>query len=161
MLGSAAELSRILDETIGSLDEPELEDMLSPGARYREALETEIRRVVESEEWAWYTEGELGSDHWKELTFTHLVDARDWRFGAFDLFRLVGGSSDGGAGDAPNLIVDFKTHPIRAEQAERVAEGYRIQADVYRAAGGIVGPVEVRLHFTGPNVVVGMVGGDR
>lgn len=143
-LEDAAELSRILDETIGSLDEPELESMLSPGARYREALEAEIRRVVESPEWDWYTTGELGRDYWKELTFTHLLGPRDWRYGAFDLFRH-------------GLIVDFKTHPVSAERAARIARDYRIQADVYRAAGRIAGAdVDVRLHFTGPNAVVEM-----
>ena len=163
-LEDAAELSRILDETIGSLDEPELEDMLSPGARYREVLEAEIRRVVESPEWAWYTAGELGRDYWKELTFTHLVGRRDWRFGAFDLYRTAaatgGAAGTGGGAGTPSgtgpLIVDFKTHPITADRAPKVAEDYRIQADVYRVAGAISGEPEVRLHFTGPNTVVEM-----
>jgi ATP-dependent helicase/nuclease subunit A len=156
-LEDAAELSRILDETIGSLEEPELESMLSRGARYREALEAEIRRVVESREWAWYTAGELGRDYWKELTFTHLLGPRDWRYGAFDLFRRAG-ADDGGRG----LIVDFKTHPVSAERAARIARDYQVQADVYRAAGRIAGPdVDVQLHFTGPNAVVEMdEGGD-
>jgi ATP-dependent exoDNAse (exonuclease V) beta subunit len=158
-LENEAELSRILDETIGSLDEPELESMLSPGARYREALEAEIRRVVESPEWAWYTSGELARDYWKELTFTHLVGPRDWRYGAFDLFRRADGEGDDDAdGDgARGLIVDFKTHPVSAERAAGIARDYRIQADVYRAAGLIAGAdVDVRLHFTGPNAVVEM-----
>lgn len=162
-LEDAAELSRILDETIGSLDEPELESMLSPGARYREALEAEIRRVVESREWAWYTAGELDRDYWKELTFTHLLGPRDWRYGAFDLFRRTdggaGGDAAGGVGGdgARGLIVDFKTHPVSARRAARIARDYRIQAHVYRAAGRIAGAdVDVQLHFTGPNAVVEM-----
>ena len=158
-LENEAELSRILDETIGSLDEPEFETMLRPGARYREALEAEIRRVVESREWAWYTAGVLGSDYWKELTFTHLLGPRDWRYGAFDLFRRPDGGADGGAaGDgARGLIVDFKTHPVSAERAARIARDYQIQADVYRAAGRIAAAdVDMRLHFTGPNAVVEM-----
>ena len=158
-LEDAAELSRILDETIGSLDEPELESMLSPGARYREALEAEIRRVVESREWAWYTSGELARDYWKELTFTHLIGPRDWRYGAFDLFRRADGDADGDAGGTRTrgLIVDFKTHPVSAERAARIARDYRIQAEVYRAAGRIAGAeVDVHLHFTGPNAVVEM-----
>ena len=162
-LEAVEELSRILDETIGSLDEPELEGMLSPGSEYRDRLEREIRKVVESEEWAWYTEGELGRDYWKELTFTHLVGPRDWRFGAFDLYRRVTEAeranlpeplrTDGAVG---SLIIDFKTHPITAQQAPEVAEGYEIQAEVYRRAGEIVSPVVVGLHLTNPNVVVRM-----
>ena len=52
-----AELSRILDETIGSLDEPQLDEVLGSGSNYRTALEEEIRGVVRSSEWAWYVEG--------------------------------------------------------------------------------------------------------
>lgn len=175
-LEDAAELSRILDETIGSLDEPELESMLSPGARYRDALEAEIRRVVESPEWAWYTAGELGRDYWKELTFTHLLGPRDWRYGAFDLFRRAAADedpdSDASAGarasvadrasaGARGLIVDFKTHPVSADRAARIARDYQVQADVYRAAGRIaVRAVDVQLHFTGPNAMVEMDEGE-
>ena len=159
-----------MEETIGSLDEPELEAMLRPGSEYREQLEEEIRRVAASEEWAWYTEGELGRDYWKELTFTHLVGARDWRFGAFDLYRRLAGPGPG-SGTAPSrlagalgleeglaaLIIDFKTHDITAAQVPRAARDYRIQADVYRAAAtGLAGRTAVGLHFTGPNELVPM-----
>ncbi len=165
-LEAEAEIARVVEETIGSLEEPELEAMLRPGSEYRRQLEEEIRRVAASEEWAWYTAGELGRDYWKELTFTHLLGARDWRFGAFDLYRRLAGP-----GPAPShlagtmdlreemdaLVIDFKTHGITAAQAPRVARGYRIQADVYRAAASsLAGPVAVGLHFTGPNAVVPM-----
>ena len=169
-LEAEAEIARVVEETIGSLDEPELEAMLRPGSEYREQLEEEIRRVAASEEWAWYTEGELGRDYWKELTFTHLVGARDWRFGAFDLYRrLAGPGSD--LGTPPSrlagalgleegldaLIIDFKTHDITAAQAPRAARDYRIQADVYRAAAtSLGGRTAVGLHFTGPNELVPM-----
>lgn len=177
-LEAAEELARILDETIGSLDEPELEEMLGPGSEYRDRLEEEIRRVVESEEWAWYTAGELGRDYWKELLFLHLPARRDWRFGAFDLYRRAGA---GGAPSAPAatvvedapavasaatgtvdgraFLVDFKTHPIPADRAAKVARDYEIQADVYRAAAAMAGPVSLRLHFTRPNAVVEMEDG--
>ena len=173
-LEAEAEIARVVEETIGSLDEPELEAMLRPGSAYREQLEEEIRRVAASEEWAWYTEGELGRDYWKELTFTHLVGARDWRFGAFDLYRRLG-APDPGLGTVPSrlagalgleagleagldaLVIDFKTHDITAAQAPRVARGYRIQADVYRAAASsMAGRVAVGLHFTHPNALVPM-----
>ncbi|WP_420615003.1 UvrD-helicase domain-containing protein [Candidatus Palauibacter sp.] len=171
-LEAEAEIARVVEETIGSLDEPELEAMLRPGSEYREQLEEEIRRVAASEEWAWYTEGELGRDYWKELTFTHLVGARDWRFGAFDLYRrLVGAGAGPGSGTAPArlagalgleegldaLIIDFKTHDITAAQAPGAARDYRIQADVYRAAAtSLAGRTAVGLHFTGPNELVPM-----
>ena len=163
-LEAEAEISRVLEETIGSLDEPELEHMLRPGTEYREKLEAEIRRVAESEEWAWYTEGDLGRDYWKELTFIHLVGARDWRFGAFDLYRRLTGPAPEHMAHALGLderldvlVIDFKTHPITAAQAAGVARGYRLQADVYRAAAtSMGGRTAVGLHFTGPNELVPM-----
>lgn len=131
-----AELARLLDETIGALDDPDLEDVLGRGSRYRDALEREIERVVRSPEWAWYTEGE----HHRELGFIHLRGAREWRVGAFDLYR---------PGPDKALVVDFKTHPVKSEeQARRVAEGYAVQRKVYREAGEIRGPTEVELVFT-------------
>ena len=163
-LEAEAEIARVVEETIGSLDEPELEHMLRPGTEYREALEREIRRVAASEEWAWYTEGELGRDYWKELEFIQLAGARDWRFGAFDLYRRVTGPAPARLARALDLderldalVIDFKTHPIPADRAEAVAEGYRIQADVYRAAAArLGGRTVVGLHFTRPNALVPM-----
>ncbi|MDX1579365.1 MAG: PD-(D/E)XK nuclease family protein, partial [Gemmatimonadota bacterium] len=157
------ELGRILEETIGSLDEPELETMLGPGSAYREKLEEEIRRVVSSEEWAWYTAGEPGRDYWKELTFTHLVGRRDWRFGAFDLYRRLGDGAPERLARALELdegldalVIDFKTHRVTADRAKAVARDYAIQADVYRAAAAIAGRPAVGLHFTEPNDLVPM-----
>ena len=163
-LEAEAEIARVVDETIGSLDEPELEHMLRPGSEYREELEREIRRVAASEEWAWYTQGELGRDYWKELVFIHLTGARDWRFGAFDLYRRLTGPAPERLARALDpdepldaLVIDFKTHPITAAQASGVARGYRIQADVYRAAATHMGGrTAVGLHFTGPNALVPM-----
>ncbi len=163
-LEAEAEIARVVEETIGSLDEPELEHMLRPGTEYREELEREISRVAASEEWAWYTEGDLGRDYWKELTFIHLVGARDWRFGAFDLYRRLTGPAPERLARALDLderldalVIDFKTHPISAAQAPGVARGYRIQADVYRAAAeSMAGRTAVGLHFTGPNELVAM-----
>ncbi|WP_419949884.1 UvrD-helicase domain-containing protein [Candidatus Palauibacter sp.] len=163
-LEAEAEIARVVEETIGSLDEPELEHMLRPGTAYREQLEEEIRRVAASDEWAWYTEGELGRDYWKELTFIHLTGARDWRFGAFDLYRRLTVPSPEHMGRALDLdkrldalVIDFKTHPITAAQAAGVARDYRIQADVYRAAARSMGSrTAVGLHFTGPNALVPM-----
>lgn len=134
-----AELSRLLREAIGGLDDPDLEAALVE-SRYREQLEEEIRRVIRSEQWAWYVEGE----HWRELEFVHLAGAREWRVGAFDLYRP----------GPPGWVIDFKTHEIEAEEAERVAGDYEIQVRVYREASAIRDSARVGLHFTGPNVLV-------
>ena len=140
-----AELSRILDETIGSLDEPQLDEVLGSGSNYRTALEEEIRGVVRSSEWAWYVEGE----HYRELEFVHLAGQREWRVGAFDLYRP----------DEPDaVIVDFKTHEVGEGEVEQAAEPYRVQARVYQEAAGVRGGVNVRLHFTRGNLTWPMNG---
>ena len=136
---SEVELSRLLHETIGGLDDPDLEEALEV-EEYRQALEDEIRRVVRSEEWAWYVAGE----HYRELEFVHLAGEREWRVGAFDLYRP----------GPPGWVIDFKTHEIEAEEAARVARDYDIQVEVYREAGGVRDETTVALHFTGPNTVV-------
>jgi ATP-dependent exoDNAse (exonuclease V) beta subunit len=137
-----AELRELLDETIGDLASPELETLMAEGTPYRAALEQEIRGVIRSDDWQWYVEGE----HYRELPFLHLVGAREWRTGAFDLYRP----------DSPAWIIDFKTHDIAAGQVEAVARGYAVQAEFYRAAAGIHGEARVRLHFTRTNTIVDM-----
>ena len=115
------------------------------GSNYRTALEQEIRDVVRSSEWAWYVEGE----HYRELEFVHLAGQREWRVGAFDLYRP----------DEPDaVIVDFKTHEVGEEEVEQAAEPYQVQARVYREAAGVRGDVDVRLHFTRGNVTWPMEG---
>ena len=136
-----AELSRLLHETIGGLDDPDLEEALEATA-YRAALEEEIRRVVRSEEWAWYVEGE----HYRELEFVHLAAEREWRVGAFDLYRP----------GPPSWVIDFKTHEIGADEVARVSKDYTIQARIYREASEIRGGATIALHFTGPNSFVEM-----
>ena len=135
------ELAAILEETIGGLDDPELERFMSSHSRYRAALEAEIRRIVRSDTWKWYVEGE----NYRELSFLHLLGVSDWRVGAFDLYR---------PGDPETWVVDFKTHEIGANEVAAVAVGYRIQAQVYRMAAQVAGPARVRLHFTGPDKLV-------
>jgi len=132
-----SELARLLEETIGGLDDADIEYALGPGSAYREALEAEIAKVINSPQWAEYTDGE----HYRELSFVHLADKREWRAGSFDLFR---------PGDPESLVVDFKTHPVKTEEAAaKVAEGYAVQVGVYRRAGGLSGAADVRLEFTG------------
>lgn len=137
----AGELGELLVVVIGALESPELEEQLAPGTDYRLALEEELRRVVASPEWHWYVEGE----HWRELGFVHFRRPSKWRVGAFDLYRR---------GAPKNLIVDFKTHGIDAADVTKVASGYLAQIAIYRAAAKAAGDeVDVRLHFTRPNVV--------
>ena len=160
------ELSRVLDETIASLDLGELELGLEPGSRYREALEREIATVVRSPEWRWYVEGR----HFRELRFLHR-SPEGWTQGAFDLLRpaaegevpaqvsLFDGPADARGGHRlAHWVIDFKTHRLTAEEAEGVAERYRIQAEVYRRAAGALldaaEPPRIALHFTHPNVAV-------
>jgi len=147
-LEAESELARILGEAIAGLDAPESETLLEPGSAYREALRKEIEAVVRSEDWAHYVQGE----HWRELPFLHLLGPREWRLGAYDLFR-PGGEDEASA--VPR-IVDFKTHEIEAAKVPDTAATYEIQAAVYReAAVAILGrPVQVSLHFTHPNVAV-------
>ncbi len=139
------ELAAILEETIGGLDDPELERLMSSHSRYRAALEAEIRKIVRSDAWKWYVEGE----NYRELSFLYLLAARDWRVGAFDLYR---------PGDPDAWVVDFKTHEIGADEVAAVAAGYQIQAQVYRQAAQVAGPVRVRLHFTGPGNLIDDLG---
>jgi ATP-dependent exoDNAse (exonuclease V) beta subunit len=79
-----SELTELLDVTIGALDVPELEERLAPGTEYRQALESEIETIVQSDAWKSYVDGE----HYRELPFVQLVTRSKWRTGAFDLFRL-------------------------------------------------------------------------
>ena len=147
-LEAESELARILGEAIAGLDTPESETLLEPGSAYREALQAEISAVVRSDEWAHYVEGE----HWREMAFLHLPGPREWRLGAFDLFRPGGDT----VGSAAPTIVDFKTHEIEATEVPETAATYEVQARVYReAAAAILGsPVQVSLHFTHPNVAI-------
>jgi ATP-dependent exoDNAse (exonuclease V) beta subunit len=138
---SVEDLSDVLDETIAGLDAPPgVEEQLRPGADYRAALEAEIVRVVEGEEWEWYVEGE----HFRELRFLVLVTPGPWRAGALDLYR---------ASPEP-WVVDFKTHRIAAAEIPAVAAEYRIQGDLYREAVATLSGRRpgVLLHFTHPNV---------
>jgi ATP-dependent helicase/nuclease subunit A len=132
------ELAVILEETIGALDAPELELILAPGTMYRAALEQEIERVIQSDQWKWYVAGE----HYRELPFLHLLGPREWRTGSFDLYRPEG------------WIIDFKTHQISADRAAKEARHYHTQMRLYREAAALRGEVKTRLHFTHPNVTV-------
>jgi len=131
-------IAQVLEETIGELDAPELEFVLAPGSQYRTDLEAEIARVITSEEWAWYIEPE----HHRELPFLHLAAMREWRTGAFDLYRPDG------------WIIDFKTHQVTAASVERIAASYQLQMRIYSEAAAVRGAVRTRLHFTHPGVVV-------
>ncbi|MEE9208533.1 MAG: UvrD-helicase domain-containing protein [Gemmatimonadota bacterium] len=147
----ASELQEILNETIGGIDAPELETVLATGSTYRTQLEAEIVRVVKGADWKWYVEGE----NYRELPFVHLVGKREWRQGAFDLYRPPRpGPPESRSRDEVVWIIDFKTHEIDSDQVAGVALEYEIQARVYREAASQLGSPKVRvaLHFTHPNV---------
>jgi hypothetical protein len=133
-----AVLAQVLEETIGELDTPELEFVLAPGSEQRAELLAEIERVLATEEWSWYVRDE----HHRELPFLHLAGPREWRIGAFDLFRPDG------------WVIDFKTHQISAQATRKKAEEYRLQMELYRAAAAVCLPVRTQLHFTHCNIVV-------
>ena len=173
----AEELSRILNEAIGGIDAPELEDVLSAGSGYREALEREIEQVVSSPLWRWYVE----ADHHRELPFMRLAGDRNWIHGAFDLYRppapdagLVYAAAEPDLGlegevgdlaadperDQSTWIIDFKTHRIEENAIPETARAYRVQADVYMdAVRALLEPtdsVRLALHFTRPNRAIEM-----
>lgn len=143
------ELSEILDERIGVSDAMEMEAIVLPGSAYRVALEEEIRRVIRGEEWLWYVEGE----HYRELRFIRLADARRWEIGAFDLYRPSRGSA-AAERDGSSWIIDFKTHQIGESRIEGTARRYKVQGEVYRSAAAMRDAARVLLHFTHPNRVV-------
>jgi ATP-dependent helicase/nuclease subunit A len=159
------EIGRVIEETISSLDFPDLESVVAAGSTYRHILEEEIARVVSSPEWHWYVEGE----HGRELPFMHL--SKDgWIQGAFDLYRPVSRESVASGQvslfeDSPfcsneetSWVIDFKTHRVDATEVNTIAEDYAIQAQVYREAATALGGDDqdprVALHFTHSNVVV-------
>jgi len=159
------EIGQVIEETILSLDFPDLESVVAAGSTYRHALEEEISRVVSSPEWHWYVEGE----HSRELLFIHL--SKDgWIQGAFDLYRPRSQASTASGQvslfeDSPfrsneetSWVIDFKTHHIEAPDVNAIADDYAIQAQVYREAATALGGDDqaprVALHFTHPNVVV-------
>ncbi|HEX6588334.1 MAG TPA: hypothetical protein VF039_04880, partial [Longimicrobiales bacterium] len=112
-------------------------------------LEKEIGQVLSHPDWTWYTSGE----HHRELQFLFRAGRQEWLVGAFDLYRPVAGAE----GMPGGLIVDFKTHVISEREARTRARDYTIQAEVYGdVARELRGPVDVRLHFTHPNVSVDM-----
>jgi ATP-dependent helicase/nuclease subunit A len=145
-LQEEADIAELLDETIGALDSPELEERMALDTEYRRALESEIEQVIKSGEWKSYIQGE----HYRELPFVQFVTQGKWRTGAFDLFRL---------GD-PSWIVDFKTHDIGPDEVKATAQDYRLQALLYATAARALGSEsDVRLHFTRPNRALVVYGG--
>ena len=150
------ELAELLDERIGAADAHEIEVTAAPGTAYRAALENEIREVIRGEDWRWYVDGE----HYRELRFIRLVESDLWEVGALDLYRpsRVAAADER---DAASWIIDFKTHQISAAEMESTARRYRIQGDVYRAAGSMKDSPRVLLHFTHPNQVTELAASDR
>lgn len=148
------ELAELLDERIAAADAQEIDTAGSVGTAYRDALEKEIRDVIRGEEWQWYVEGE----HYRELRFIRLREPTLWEVGALDLYRPSRPYASTER-DAASWVIDFKTHQIGVAEIEGTAERYRIQGDVYRAAGSLRDPPRVLLHFTHPNSVIELAAG--
>ncbi|MBH16053.1 MAG: hypothetical protein CME30_02065, partial [Gemmatimonadetes bacterium] len=110
------------------------------GSKYWEALEEELEQVLKSPEWKWYIDGE----HYRELSFVHLVDRKHWYLGAFDLYRP-------GMDGEKALVVDFKTHELEEADIGQVAQTYLPQTNIYREVAEISKESLVQLHFTVPN----------
>ncbi len=159
------EIGQIIEETISSLDLPDLQSIWEVGSSYRLALEEEIARVVSSPEWHWY----VGGEYDRELPFMHL--SKDgWIQGKIDLYRPRSReSADSGqvslfedspfrSNEETSWVIDFKTHRVGATEVDAIADDYAIQAQVYREAATALGKDDeaprVALHFTHPNVVV-------
>ncbi|MEO8448428.1 MAG: UvrD-helicase domain-containing protein [Gemmatimonadota bacterium] len=135
------ELADLLEMAVGALDAPELEEYLSAGTAYRDALEEEIRKVVKGDQWKWYVE----AAHWRELKFVQFGSPLRWRVGAMDLYRP----------GSPGRIVDFKTQDVEASGVDAEARKYRFQAATYRTvAKALGGEASVDFHFTVPNMSV-------
>ena len=145
-ISESTELVKLLDDVISELVAPEVAVVMASGTPYRAALEKEIRDVVQGDEWKWYFEGE----YYSELPFVYLLAPKDWRIGDLDLYR-----------PGPEaLVIDFKTHEdvIDQESAEKVAEEYKTQMQVYREAASMKSKAEARLFFTKPRIEVPFTG---
>ena len=145
-ISESTELVKVLDDVISELVAPEVAVVMASGTPYRAALEKEIRDVVQGDEWKWYFEGE----YYSELPFVYLLAPKDWRIGDLDLYR-----------PGPEaLVIDFKTHEdvIDQESAEKVAEEYKTQMQVYREAASMKSKAEARLFFTKPRIEVPFTG---
>ena len=134
------ELPTVLNETLSSMDASELGGGPKLGSKYWEALEEELEQVLKSPEWKWYIDGE----HYRELSFVHLVDRKHWYLGAFDLYRP-------GMDGEKALVVDFKTHELEEADIGQVAQTYLPQTNIYREVAEISKESLVQLHFTVPN----------
>ncbi|MGE0441437.1 MAG: UvrD-helicase domain-containing protein [Gemmatimonadales bacterium] len=136
------EVAELLEVVVGAVDAEEVSELLERNQALRASIEDEIRRVVASPEWKWYVEGE----HWRELGFVQFRSPRRWRVGAMDLYRP----------GAPGVVVDFKTQDVTAGALVSEGKKYHLQGVFYRSvmAGLADRTAEVRLHFTGPGVVV-------
>ena len=136
-LGEEAELEMLLEEAIRQRDGDAPEAATTAGARYRERLAAEIRRVASDPAYA--AIAGLPSAR-RELAFLHVVSET----------AQVQGSMDLAAHDGDGVVIlDVKTSRVDGrEGAETVAARYAVQRDVYTAAAtGISGLPVSRFVF--------------
>ena len=135
-VGEGSDLESLLRETIAALVPTRFVELMSGDTDYGADLEREIRNVLQDKKSSWYFKG----NYYPELPFVHFLTCKDWRIGHLDLYRP----------DPEALVIDFKTHQDVNDQesADKVAEEYRIQVEVYRDAASVRSKAEVRLFFT-------------
>jgi ATP-dependent helicase/nuclease subunit A len=130
------ELDSLLEDAIGRWDEEAPPPESTEGARYRRALHEEIRSVSVHPEYRLIADA---SGARRELGFLHLADSEHCYQGKID---LVAPEVSGYA------LLDVKTSQCDAAVAQRKAEQYQPQRDVYVAsAEGIAGMRAARFAF--------------
>lgn len=131
-LGEVAELEALLEEAIQERDGDAPAAATTAGARYRERLAEEIRRVAAEPEYA--AIATLQSAR-RELDFLHVVSET----------AQVSGSMDLAACDGDGIVIlDVKTSRVDGRDgAETVAARYAVQRDVYSAAAAAIAGMPV------------------
>lgn len=131
-LGEAAELETLLEEAIQERDGDAPAVATSAGARYRERLAEEIRRVAAEPGYAAIAALPTAR---RELPFLHVVSET----------AQVSGSMDLAACDDDGIVIlDVKTSRVDDRgMAETVAARYAVQRDVYGAAAAAISGLPV------------------
>lgn len=131
-LEEEAELELLLESAIAERDIDAPAAGTEAGARYRERLAGEIRRVAGDPAYAAIATLPTAR---RELDFVHLLSETAQVSGSMDLAAM----EDGGL-----VILDVKTSQVsdRAE-AEAVARRYAVQRDVYRSAAAAISGLPV------------------
>jgi ATP-dependent exoDNAse (exonuclease V) beta subunit len=127
------ELDLLLEDAIGRWDEHAPPPDTQPGERYRAELRGEVVRVVEHADWS---ERAARTGARRELPFIHLAGQGAITQGAIDLAVYTP--------DADALeLMDVKTTQCSAPEAQRKADLYLPQREVYVAAASAIAHLPV------------------